>query len=117
MRIKRADPTTDKAWWSGPWNSDLTISVGYANKGLDDPHVHLRTTEVYLVACGTSEIRVEQESVCLRAGDMIVIEPDEAHTFTSSSPEYFHFVVHVPRLPSEEARADRSSVRRSRLGL
>ena len=80
MRIKRADPTTDKAWWAGPWNSDLTISVGYANKGLDDPHVHLRTTEVYLVACGTSEIRVERESVCLRAGDTIVIEPGEAHT-------------------------------------
>jgi len=32
------------------------------------------------VARGTSEIRVEQESVCLGAGDMIVIEPSEAHT-------------------------------------
>jgi len=65
MRIERADPT---------------ISVGFANKGMDDTHVHLRTTGVYLVARGTSEIRVEQESVCLGAGDMIVIEPGEAHT-------------------------------------
>ena len=80
MHIERADPTIDKAWCVGPWNSDLTISVGYANKGMDDPHVHLRTTEVYLVARGTSEIRVEQESVCLQAGDMIVIGPGEAHT-------------------------------------
>ena len=117
MRIETADPTIDKAWYVGPWNSDLTISVGCANKGMDDPHVHLRTTEVYLVARGTSEIRVEQESVCLQAGDMIVIEPGEAQTFTPSSPENLHFVIHVPRLSSEEARADRCSVRRSRLGL
>ena len=117
MRIERADPSLDKAWCTGPWNSALAISIGYANKGVDDPHVHLRTTEVYLVARGTSEIRVEQETVCLRTGDMIVIEPGEAHTFTSSSPEYFHFVVHVPRLSSEEACADRCSVPRLRLGL
>ena len=65
MRIERADPT---------------ISVGYANKGMDDPNVHLGTTEAYLAARGTSEIRVEQEGVCLRAGDIIVIEPGEAHT-------------------------------------
>ncbi|HUT15177.1 MAG TPA: hypothetical protein VMY98_02915 [Anaerolineae bacterium] len=69
------------------------------------------------MARGTSEIRVEQESVCLQASDMIVIESGEAQTFTSSSPEYVHFVVHVPRLSGEEARADRCSVRRSRLGL
>ena len=60
---------------------------------------------------------VEQETVTLEAGDMIVVEPGEAHTFLSSSFEYLHFVVHVPGLSSEEVRAERSPVPRSRLGL
>lgn len=61
-------------------------------------------------------MRVEQETVDLEAGDMLVIEPGEAHTFLSSSPEYFHFVIHVPGLSGEEARRDKTPVSYSRLG-
>ncbi len=117
MRIERADPNASKGWYVGHWNSDLPVSVGYANEGIDEPHVHHRITEIYLVARGTSEMRVDQETVTLEAGDVIVIEPGEAHTFLSSSPEYFHFVVHVPGLSSEEAQVEKSPATRSRLGL
>jgi len=117
MRIERADPTTNKGWYAGPWNSDLMISIGYANEGIDEPHVHKRITEIYLVARGTSEMRVEQKTVALEAGDMIVVEPGEAHTFLSSSPGYLHFVIHVPGVPAEEVRIEKSPAPRSRLGL
>lgn len=117
MRLERANPDLDKGWYVGPWNSDLAVSVGYANTGIDEPHVHSRITEVYMIARGTSEIRVEQETITLRAGDVIVVEPDEAHTFLSSSPDYFHFVAHVPALSGEEARTEKAPVPRSRLGL
>lgn len=117
MRIERADPTVGKGWYVGPWNSDLTVSVGYANEGIDEPHVHQRITEIYMVARGASEMRVEQETVVLNAGDIIVIEPGEAHTFLTSSPGYFHFVVHLPGLTGEEARQDKVRVPPSRLGL
>ena len=117
MRVERADPNVDKGWCVGPWNSDLTVSVGYANAGVDEPHVHSRITEIYMVAQGTSEIRVEQETVVLHAGDVIVVEPGEAHTFLSSSPDYFHFVCHVPGLTGEEACPEKALVPRSRLGL
>ena len=117
MRVERADSSVGKGWYAGPWNSNLTVSVGHANEGIDDPHVHTRITEIYLIARGSSQMRVEQETITLMPGDMIVIEPGEAHTFLSSSPGYFHFVAHVPGLSAEEARAERFSVRRSRLGL
>jgi mannose-6-phosphate isomerase-like protein (cupin superfamily) len=117
MRIERADPSVSKGWYAGPWNSALTVSVGYANEGVDEPHVHSRITEIYMVARGTSEMRVEQEMIVLKAGDVIVVEPGEAHTFLSSSPDYFHFVAHVPGLTGEEARTEKALVPRSRLGL
>lgn len=117
MRIERADPAARKAWCVGPWNSNLGVSVGYANEGIDEPHLHTGVTEIYLVARGTSKLRVERKTVRLAVGDVIVIEPGEAHTFISSSSNYFHFVAHVPGPTITEATRDKELVSRSRLAL
>ncbi len=107
MRIEKACGDLAKGWYIGPWNSDLVISIGYANEGINEPHLHTRITEIYMVARGTSVMLIDDEKVTLEAGDMIVVEPGEAHTFLSSSPDYFHFVVHTPGLAGEEARAEK----------
>jgi len=117
MNLRHLDLLPDKGWYTGPWDSTLEISVGYANAGVDEPHVHQRITEIYLVARGESEVRVEKQTVHLGAGDMLVIEPGEAHTFLSSSIGYLHFVIHTPGLAGAEARAEKTAVSRSRLGL
>jgi quercetin dioxygenase-like cupin family protein len=73
--------------------------------------------KLYLVARGTAVLRVGEESVTLRPGDVLVVEPGEAHTFLTSSPDFFHFVVQSPGLQGDEARADKTPVGRSTLGL
>jgi mannose-6-phosphate isomerase-like protein (cupin superfamily) len=117
MRVEKADPTARKGWSVGPWNSSLAVALGYANAGVDEPHLHQHLTEVYLIARGTSFLRVEQQTVRLEAGDVAVVEPGEAHTFLSSSPAYFHFVVHVPGPTDRPFADDKRAVARSRLGL
>ncbi len=117
MRLERTSSSAAKGWYAGPWNSALPISVGYANAGVDEPHVHTQISEIYLVARGTALLRIEQQTVALAAGDMLVVEPGEAHTFLESSPDYFHFVVHAPGLAGDAARAEKSPVPRARLGL
>jgi len=117
MRIEKADPSIAKGWYLGPWDSDLNISLGFANEGVNEPHLHRRMTEIYFMARGTVDMRVETETVVLGADEVIVVEPGEAHTFLSSSPDHFHFVIQVPGLTGEEARADKVAVSRSRLGL
>ncbi len=117
MRCEHADLTATKGWYVGPWNSELPIAIGYANAGIDEPHVHTQITEIYLVARGASQIRVEQETITLHRGDMIIIEPGEAHTFLSNSPDYFHVVLHTPALAGDNARRDKQPVSRARLGL
>jgi len=117
MRVERADCGADKGWYVGPWNADLTVSIGYANKSVDEPHVHQQITEICLVARGTSDLRVEQKTISLEPGDVIVIEPGEDHTFLSSSLDTFHFVAHLPGLTGTEAKDDRKHVCRTRLGL
>jgi mannose-6-phosphate isomerase-like protein (cupin superfamily) len=117
MRLERANPAQAKGWYAGPWNSNLPISVGYATVGLDEPHLHTQIAEIYLVARGTAVIRIEQKSMALSAGDMLVVEAGEAHTFVESSPDYFHFVIHAPGLAGEQARTEKTVATRSRLGL
>ncbi len=62
-------------------------------------------------------MRVETETIHLSEGQVIAIEPGEAHTFLSSSSDHFHFVIHTPGLEGDEARADKVAVPRSHLGL
>jgi quercetin dioxygenase-like cupin family protein len=107
MRIHHADPSAAKGWFEGPWNTGLGISIGYANVGVDEPHRHRTVTEIYLAARGWSLLRVEGAEIRLEAGDAALIEPGEAHTFTASSADYFHFVIHLPGLAGEAAKADK----------
>ncbi len=117
MRVERAAKDVAKGWTLGPWNSGLPISLGFANEGIDEPHLHRRMTEIYLMARGTAVMQVEDATVTLGPDEIIVIEPGEAHTFLSSSPDHFHFVIHVPGLQGDEARADKVRVPRARMHL
>jgi mannose-6-phosphate isomerase-like protein (cupin superfamily) len=117
MRIERADPSKAKGWYCGPWDSNLTISIGYANRGVDEPHVHSQVNEVYLVARGEAEVRIGQETVQITAGEILIVEPGEAHTFINNSQDYFHFVLHSPGITDEAAQAEKQPVPRDELGL
>ena len=117
MRIEKANPHIAKGWYLGPWNAELPISIGFANTGVDEPHLHRRIAEVYLVARGWVELRVERETILLEPDDIVVVEPGEAHTFLACSPDHFSFVLQVPGLQGEGARQDKVPVPRARLGL
>jgi mannose-6-phosphate isomerase-like protein (cupin superfamily) len=117
MRLEHGMNSSAKGWYAGPWNSALPISVGYATTGIDEPHVHTLVTEIYLIAQGTAQVRIEQVTVTVSAGDMLILEPCEAHTFLSSSPDYLHFVIHTPGIAGEDAHAEKVAVTRARLGI
>lgn len=117
MHIATADPAVAKGWYWGPWNTDLAISVGFANTGVDEPHFHRTMTEIYLIASGTATMRVEGKTIRLLPGQVIAVEPGEAHTFLASSPDHLHFVIQLPGLQGAEARADKIPVPPSRLEL
>jgi mannose-6-phosphate isomerase-like protein (cupin superfamily) len=117
MRLEMADKAQAKGWYCGPWDSDLGISLGYANAGVDEPHLHQRMTEIYFMARGTAIMRVEDKTIELVQDQILVVESGEVHTFLSSSPDHFHFVIQVPGLQGEEAKADKVLVSRSRLNL
>ena len=102
MHLIKTDKSS-KGWSIGAWNSSLPISIGYANLGIDEPHFHQQITEIYLVASGQAKARINQNNVQLVAGDILIVEAGEAHTFLSSSSNYFHFVLHIPSLVGDQA--------------
>lgn len=92
----KTDFTQPKGWLLGPWNSRLSVPIGWATRGIDEPHHHEKMNEVYLIARGSSTAVVSGKEIELKAGDVLVIEPGEAHTFKESSPDYLHFVLQSP---------------------
>ncbi len=103
------DSKLDKGWFVGPWNSNVPVPVGYANEGIDLLHYHEQMYEIYLVAKGTSTILVDKTAVHLKAGDMIVLEPNELHTFTESSEDYLHFVIHAPFVKGDKVIVEKTT--------
>ena len=96
MIHKKIDKSNPKGWFVGPWNSKLQIPIGYANQGINEPHLHTQMHEIYLVAKGWSKIQVGKDIIKLEEGDLIVVEPNESHTFLENSSDYFHFVLQSP---------------------
>jgi mannose-6-phosphate isomerase-like protein (cupin superfamily) len=91
-----ATSDSGKGWFVGPWNSPVPVAIGWADRGVDEPHRHDRMYEVYLVARGSSVAMVAEREIRLGPGDMLVVEPGEPHTFLSSTEDYLHFVVQAP---------------------
>ena len=90
------DESTPKGWFIGPWDSKVPIPIGYANTSIDEMHYHAKMYEIYLVAQGQSTAFVGRQEVNLRAGDALVVESGEMHTFTDSTQDYLHFVIQAP---------------------
>lgn len=96
------DPKQSKGWFVGPWNSAVPTPIGYANEGIDLQHFHEQMFEVYLVARGCSTAVIDNQTITLNAGDMLIVELGEVHTFTNSSDDYLHFVIHTPFVPGDK---------------
>lgn len=103
--IKKTVDQCGKGWFTGPWETDVPVALGYADAAVDDPHVHQSMHEVYLVARGTSVAVVDGQHVALQAGDLLLVEPGEAHTFVESSDDYLHFVVQAPFVAGDKRSA------------
>ena len=73
---------------------------------MNQPHRHDQMWEIYLVARGESVALVDGRTVHLGAGDMMVVEPGEAHTFVSSTDDYLHFVVQAPFVTGDKVDLD-----------
>ena len=102
MMLARNDHSApDKGWHIGLFRPELP-AIGFANAGINEPHYHRELREVYLVARGSSRMVVNGEEIVLNAGDVIVVEPGEMHTFTWNSADYFHFVLHCPMVRGDK---------------
>lgn len=105
MLVARHDESQPaKGWYTNLFHPALP-AIGFANAGINEPHFHRELHEVYLVARGQSTVQIDREQIVLRAGDVLVVEPHEVHTFLDHTPDYFHFVLHCPRIQGDKAAA------------
>ncbi len=102
MIIARNDESKpDKGWYSKLARPGLP-SIGFANQGIREPHYHRKSYEVYLVAKGSSKIKVAETMTTLHSGDVLIVEPGELHTFVENTSDYFHFVLRYPPIRDDK---------------
>jgi hypothetical protein len=69
-------------------------AIGFATKGIDEPHRRRERRVVCLIARGSSTLIVDDVPVTPCARDVIVVEPGDVHSLDEGTPNYFHFVLH-----------------------
>ena len=97
-----ADEKQEKGWFLGPWNSVVPVPLGYAHSGVNERRYHEQMHEIYLVARGQCTAVVNGESIALKSGQILVVEPGEIHTFSDSTDDYLHFVIQAPFLAGDK---------------
>ena len=102
MIIARNDESKPAKGWYGELFHPSLPAIGFANQAIDACHYHRELYEIYLVARGSSTIIVNDTPRSLSAGDIIVVEPGEVHTFVENTPDYFHFVLHCPPIRGDK---------------
>ncbi|MFP3853268.1 MAG: tRNA (N6-threonylcarbamoyladenosine(37)-N6)-methyltransferase TrmO [Anaerolineales bacterium] len=63
-------------------------------------HQHSHEHEVFILR-GTCTLRGEADEHQLRAGDTVLVEPDEAHQFTNTGDEPLQFLCAIPHLTQD----------------
>lgn len=58
-------------------------------------HLHKRTTEYYYVTEGVGEIELDDETVPIAKGDMIIVPPGVAHTARATTEAELHVLIIV----------------------
>jgi quercetin dioxygenase-like cupin family protein len=102
MIVARNDKSRAAKGWYNELSHPSLPAVGFANQGINEPHYHRQLYEVYLVARGSSVMVVDDTSIALQAGDVVVVEPGQVHTFVENTPDYFHFVLHCPPIRGDK---------------
>jgi mannose-6-phosphate isomerase-like protein (cupin superfamily) len=90
------------------WRSTCGMRRDFVRVGKDEPlwfhymrisdsrkHVHKRTTEYYYVTEGVGEIELDDETVPISKGDMIIVPPGVAHTARPTTEAELHVLIIV----------------------
>lgn len=102
MLIARNDESSPaKGWYTELFRPELP-AIGFANEGINEKHYHEELREVYLIVKGSSTMIIDDTTITLNPGDVIVVEPGEVHTFVDNTPDYFHFVLHCPLIRGDK---------------
>lgn len=56
-------------------------------------HYHEDMTEVFVIINGSTMMKVDDVSITLEKGDIVVVEPREVHTMTNTTDEPFEYIV------------------------
>jgi len=102
MIIARNDASRPAKGWYRELVHPALPFIGFANQSINERHYHRELYEIYLVAKGSSTIVVGDLPTTLHAGDVLVVEPGEVHTFVENTPGYFHFVLHCPPIKDDK---------------
>ena len=102
VQVLLPDNDVDKGLFAGPWDSNLDISLGYADTGVDIPHNQNAMMDIHFFARRDVNMLIEGVEHHFPEKSGLIIETGDLHTFVDSSPNHYHFMTQKPGPRGEE---------------
>ena len=96
MQLIYPDGAVTEGWLAGPWNSRLSLALGYARVANAEPHYHAEMREVFVVIAGSGELMVAGQTRRVETGAAGIVEPGEVHRWRRATHDFRLVVVHEP---------------------
>ncbi len=84
--------------------SGLPIQVGIKSGAtpFSGPHRHRTMAEYFCLLAGELRLRVDEQELEMKKGDLVVVEPGEAHQVVRASPDSLLLLLMPPDVPNDK---------------
>ncbi|MCU0237486.1 MAG: cupin domain-containing protein [Acidobacteria bacterium] len=65
----------------------IQVGIKSGSTPFSGPHLHRTMAEYFYLLAGEISLRVDRQEIIVRKGDLVVVEPGEAHEVLSASPD------------------------------
>jgi quercetin dioxygenase-like cupin family protein len=86
----------------------LPIQVGVKSGAtpFSGKHLHRTMAEYFVLLAGELRLQVEKETVEVQKGDLVVVEPGEAHEVFHASPDTLLLLLMPPPVPGDKVELE-----------
>jgi quercetin dioxygenase-like cupin family protein len=91
-----------EGWRLGEAGMPIQVGVKSGATPFGKQHLHKTMAEYFLLLAGELRLKVSGETLDLARGDLVVVEPGEAHEVVRASPDSLLLLLMPPDVPNDK---------------
>lgn len=93
---------SQEGWRLAEAGMPIQVGVKFGTSPFARRHLHRTMAEYFLLVAGSMKVSVAGQALEMEKGDLLVVEPGEAHEVLASSPDALLLLMMPPPVPGDK---------------